>query len=304
MALVSLENSTNGRTKNGFSTLLDGLAALIPVKGAAARAADDFLSPERVVSPPMLPEPGGPSLPLAVPGWPTPLNARVWDGPAATPRPTALLVHGWEGQMYDLGAYVPALLAAGFRVVAFDAPAHGRSFGDRSSLPAMADAVRAVAKAAGPVAAAIGHGLGAAALMLALDAGLDVGRVVLAGTPADPLDPALLCAKAHGLDADETGEMLRIVDRAMPRPLTGISLTDIAGRMTAQALFLHGTDDRVAQVGAMLHVSALWRGARVHLEDGIGHRGTLRDGPALREAVGFVAAAIDPQAIDPSARVG
>ncbi len=293
MAMAWTEKSTNVRYLRGLGEALGGLSGLLHIPDAVSRAVDDFLSPERVVTPPMLPEPGGLSLPLAVPDWPAHINARVWDRSGAGTAPTVLLVHGWEGQMYDLGPFVEPLLAAGFRVVAFDAPAHGRSFGDRSSLPEMAKAVRAVARAAGPLHGAIGHSLGAAALMLALEEGLRIGRVVLAATPAEPMDYALLCAKAHRLDADETAEMLRRLDAELPRPITGLSLARIAGGLSTPALFLHATDDRIAQVGAALHVAALWKGARVHLEDGLGHRRLLKAPQVVAEAVGFLAAGID-----------
>lgn len=293
MTMAWSEKSTNVRFMHGLGAALDGLSGLLRLPDAVDRAIDDFLSPERVVTPPMLPEPGGRSLPLAVPDWPTHINARVWDRTGDGTAPTILLVHGWEGQMYDLGPFVAPLLDRGFRVFAFDAPAHGRSFGDRSSLPEMAKAVAAVAKAAGPLHGAIGHSLGAAALMLALEQGLRLGRVVLAATPAEPMDYALLCAKAHRLDADETAEMLRRLDARLPRPITGLSLAAIADGLTVPALFLHATDDRIAQVGAALHVAALWKGARVRLEDGLGHRRLLKAPAVVAEAVAFLSAGID-----------
>ena len=37
--------------------------------------------------------------------------------------PTVLLVHGWEGRGSQLSAFAPALVKAGFRVVAVDMPA-------------------------------------------------------------------------------------------------------------------------------------------------------------------------------------
>nr|MBA3542137.1 hypothetical protein [Deltaproteobacteria bacterium] len=45
--------------------------------------------------------------------------------------PTVLLVHGWEGRGSQLGSFVEPLVAAGLSVVAFDAPAHGDSAGNR-----------------------------------------------------------------------------------------------------------------------------------------------------------------------------
>ena len=55
--------------------------------------------------------------------------------------PTAILLHGWGGRSDQLAAFVPPLLAAGFSVVAPDAPGHGDSTGGTSSVLAFAAAI-------------------------------------------------------------------------------------------------------------------------------------------------------------------
>jgi pimeloyl-ACP methyl ester carboxylesterase len=57
--------------------------------------------------------------------------------------PTALLLHGWAGRSEQLAAFVRPLLAAGFSVIAPDAPGHGDSSGRTSSILAFADALEA-----------------------------------------------------------------------------------------------------------------------------------------------------------------
>src|SRR5687768_6915442 len=59
--------------------------------------------------------------------------------------PAVLLVHGWESRAAQLGAFVAPLVENGFSAVAFDAPAHGQSPGQRASLRTFAEATRAVA---------------------------------------------------------------------------------------------------------------------------------------------------------------
>jgi len=58
-------------------------------------------------------------------------------------------LHGWGGRSDQLAAFVPPLLAAGFSVVAPDAPGHGDSTGGASSVLAFADALEAVAARVG-----------------------------------------------------------------------------------------------------------------------------------------------------------
>lgn len=281
-----LNNSTNVRSGRSLSAVLDRLAAALLPASPAAHAALDFLTPPREVAPPMLPEPAGGSLPLAVPDWPAPLNARLF-GSGNGAAPAVLLLHGWGGQLYDMADFVEPLVGAGYRVVAFDAPAHGRSAGETAHLPAFARAAAAVAKAAGPLAGAIGHSMGAAALALAASDGLALPRLALLAPPAAPLPFALKVARAHRLDTAGTSEMLALIDRASGRPVAALELSSLAPRIPAKALFLHATGDRLVPVGEVLHAAAAWRGASVHLLDGLGHRALLRDPETVAAAAAF-----------------
>lgn len=57
----------------------------------------------------------------------TPVTSYTWgEGPAV------LLVHGWSSHAAYMTGFVDPLVEQGFRVVAFDAPAHGRTPGDRT----------------------------------------------------------------------------------------------------------------------------------------------------------------------------
>lgn len=59
-----------------------------------------------------------------------PLPVTVW-GEAG--RPLVLLMHGWGGHRGQLTGFVAPLMKAGFRVVAFDAPAHGDAPGKQAN---------------------------------------------------------------------------------------------------------------------------------------------------------------------------
>lgn len=67
-----------------------------------------------------------------------PVAVYEW-GPGSAP--AVVLVHGWELRTSFWRAWVPLLLAAGYRVVALDGPAHGAS-GGRPRLPATAGPCR------------------------------------------------------------------------------------------------------------------------------------------------------------------
>jgi pimeloyl-ACP methyl ester carboxylesterase len=122
--------------------------------------------------------PPGESLEVAIEG--RRLNVLSWGR-----GPTVLLVHGWSGWWPQLSVYVEPLVAAGFRVVAWDAPSHGESapgpYGRHySSVADLVDAVEAVGLRVGEVEAVLAHSAGAMAAGVAIAAGrVAPHRVVL-----------------------------------------------------------------------------------------------------------------------------
>lgn len=64
-------------------------------------------------------------------------------------KPTVLLVHGWNGRGAQLGAFAHDLVVQGYRVIAFDAPGHGRSSANSTNLPAISRVIQQVSQTYG-----------------------------------------------------------------------------------------------------------------------------------------------------------
>ncbi len=100
---------------------------------------------------------------------------------------TVLLVHGWESRGTALRTFVPGLVEAGCRVVAFDGPAHGDSGGRHVNLPEFAGALLAVVQQIGGVDSIISHSFGGAASAFALaylNHSIQIENLVLIAVPA------------------------------------------------------------------------------------------------------------------------
>lgn len=206
--------------------------------------------------------------------------------------PAVLLVHGWEGRGAQLATFVPALRAAGFRVVAFDGPGHGQSPLQRSSAAHMALAIERMAQACGPFAGVVAHSVGGAATALALRfarGSLDLGRCVLLAPPvgaegffdgfcrALDLDDAMRAAVARRIES-ELGVSLDAIDVRACTPWLG-----------APMLLLHDQGDReVSFENARTFVSA-WPGAKLVVTSGLGHRAILRDPDVIAASAAFIA---------------
>src|SRR5215510_12353720 len=74
--------------------------------------------------------------------------------------PAVLLMHGWGGARAQMTGFVDTLLFAGYRVVAYDHPAHGESDGKLTNLLEIAPTIDLVAKHEGPFDAIIAHSFG------------------------------------------------------------------------------------------------------------------------------------------------
>jgi pimeloyl-ACP methyl ester carboxylesterase len=156
----------------------------------------------------------------------------------------ALLVHGWSGYAGQMAAFVAPLVAAGFRVVAFDQPAHGQSDGRTVNALQMREAVLAVGRAVGPVRAVVAHSLGATSAVMALAEGLSAERVVLIAPPAEAPSFARSFGAALGLPSQRIEGMLARAARPLGGDFSRLDLRYLAPRMTGAALVVHDAEDR------------------------------------------------------------
>ena len=79
-----------------------------------------------------------------------------------------LLVHGWSGRGTQLALIAQALNDKGYRVISFDAPAHGKAQGKMSMMPFFIKAVHFLDEEYGPFEALVGHSLGGMSALKAI----------------------------------------------------------------------------------------------------------------------------------------
>ena len=111
----------------------------------------------------------------------------MWSwGARSAEAPAVLLAHGWGGNAAQMRAFAFPLLQAGYRVIAYDQPAHGVSEGKLTGLPDFAEVLGAVAGYHGGIDAVIAHSLGGAAAALSLSWGrVAFSKLVLVAPPSD-----------------------------------------------------------------------------------------------------------------------
>jgi pimeloyl-ACP methyl ester carboxylesterase len=290
---LSAVKSTNVRTeKRGLPpamvALRRGLRVLSAVStdGAAAVATHLFLSPKRHQRLAAEHEVLADARHLLVPTEDGPLASWEWG----TEGPRVLLVHGWEGRGAQLGPLVEPLLAQGFRVVTFDAPGHGSSPGNTSSLVHFARAIERVAQAYGPLEAIIAHSMGGAAATWAFRAGPLAARLVMIAPPSDVGDFTRQLTTALRLSDEVRERVNRRFERRLGVPMESLQMKRLAPRMTTPLLVLHDEGDREVPITCAEAVVESWPGAVLVRTHGLGHRRILADPDVIRRAVRFVSA--------------
>ena len=210
----------------------------------------------------------------------------AWGDPAR--QPYVLFAHGWSSHGMRFQPWVARLRAAGFAVVAFDQPAHGRSSGTRSHLPEFACTLFAVVHRHGPAAAVIGHSLGGAAVAVALARGLPAARAILIAPAADPVDATL-----------RFGRLLRLPERICRRMIAGfeaaigITFDELQAHRNAPwigcpALVVHDLEDREVPWHEGERYARLWPDARLVNTRGLGHNRIVDDAGVIATGLAFL----------------
>lgn len=208
--------------------------------------------------------------------------------------PLVYLVHGWGGWRGQLGAFVGPLVAAGHRVVAFDAPGHGDAAPgflgpERGTLMELMEAFEVVGRELGPAAGVVAHSLGTTAAAHVLHEGFAAEKLVLVAPNGSFVDLVARFADALGL-RERTADALR----AALEDATGHRLADfdiaplgVDGAMP-DTLVVHDRRDRQVAHAEGEAIATAWPNARLVSTDGLGHERILADPTVVAAAVAHV----------------
>lgn len=207
--------------------------------------------------------------------------------------PTVLLMHGWGGARAQMTGFVEPLLAAGYRVVAYDQPAHGESDGKMTNLLEIAPTMDLVKQSEGNFDAIIAHSFGTIVTSYAL---------VKRNFPA-PFKLVYLGAFNRLWDAvprfqvlaslpDELINGLRdmIVENFGEGVLDAIVNEDFVRQIKIPALMFHDRSDNVTPVEDSRAIANAWSEAQYIETNGLGHRGALQSKDVHEQVIQFLKA--------------
>jgi pimeloyl-ACP methyl ester carboxylesterase len=280
------QKSTIVRFRNGALRGFFRYAELLAPQPAGRVARDLwFTAPPRMASTP-LPEGGEP---FSVVSEGAEIKGHVWgEGPAV------YLMHGWGGRGSQFTAFVGPLVAAGYRVVMFDAPAHGDSdhglAGPRRTHGLeFGKALDGTFVRFGPAAAVIAHSLGTIATYLTLRFGwLGTERLVFVAPMVEAESLFDQFQRSLGFGP----RTRRAFDQAVDE-FVGIPVADFDARVQVghveplPTLVIADRSDRQTPYADAADFAETV-GAALHTTEGLGHRRILRDPAVIQCVVDFV----------------
>jgi pimeloyl-ACP methyl ester carboxylesterase len=217
---------------------------------------------------------------------------QVYEWPGQDP--AVLVLHGWISHAARLQPVIDALRAHGLRVVAFDAPAHGRSAGRRADLHGFLGALETVSLECGPIGAVLAHSFGAitAATWLA-ERGLGpLQAAVLVGLPRDVGYLFESFTIALGLSAPVVRRLRALFRARYGRDPEDYSAQQLAGRIRVPVLLVHGANDELVPVAHAETIAPLLERARLHVVPRLNHSAPLRDPSTVALMADFIAGAL------------
>jgi pimeloyl-ACP methyl ester carboxylesterase len=187
--------------------------------------------------------------------------------------------------------FVDALLFAGYRVVAYDQPAHGESDGRLTNLLEIAPSMDLIAKQEGPFDAIIAHSFGTIVTSYALAKRNfpPPSKLVYFGAFNRLMD-ALPRFQVIAQLPDEIMDGLRemINSRFGKDVLDAIVNDALVPQIDIPALMFHDKSDNVTPVEDSRAIARAWKDVHYIETNGLGHRGALQSKEIHEQVVQFL----------------
>jgi pimeloyl-ACP methyl ester carboxylesterase len=200
-----------------------------------------------------------------------------------------LLVHGWRSRASRYAGFITRLLELGYSPVSYDAPAHGDSDGEVTSILGHQRIIQALEERHGPFEGVIAHSLGVPFALYAVREGVAAKRMVMISGVADFGYLADTFCAELGLGPKLNRALRRSIERGYFDGDPDVWARFSVSTGKTELLVIHNDEDDVvdpAQAQALLRKY----GEHAHFlpTTGLGHRKILSDPAVIAEAVAFL----------------
>ena len=204
----------------------------------------------------------------------------------------ALVIHGFESSVINFDKYVNALIKKGYEVLAFDAPAHGRSSGKQVNAIIYKDFIKHIYQNFGPIKSVMAHSFGGLAVSIALaEIKHDENYRLVLIAPATETKTAIDLFFQFLRINDEMvrNEFDQIITRISGYPVSWFSIRRTIPKIKAKVLWLHDEDDKVTPLKDVFTIKKEnHTNIQFVITKGLGHRRIYRDAEIGKRIVEFM----------------
>jgi pimeloyl-ACP methyl ester carboxylesterase len=203
----------------------------------------------------------------------------------------AQILHGFESSVVNFDRFIKPLLKKGYEVIAFDAPAHGRSSGRMINVLTYKEMILFVYRNFGPVTSYIAHSFGGLSLALALeeidhDANTSVVLIAPAAETTTAIDNFFHLLQLDKGVREEFDQVIRSIEGKGPE---WYSINRASAAIKASVLFLQDKDDHMTPLKDVVPIQKKnLPNFRFIITEGLGHRRIYRDARVSKEVIEFL----------------
>ena len=199
-----------------------------------------------------------------------------------------LLVHGWSGRGTQLVKIAELMVEKGYKVISFDAPAHGKAKGKDSLMIEFIASIHEIHKKYGEFEFAIGHSLGGMAILNSVKENFPVKKIVIIGS--GDLVTDIITDFIDKLELkQEIGDLLRQhFEKKYGLTMNSFAASEAAKYVKQPTLVIHDEDDEDIPVRAAHQIQKVLENGELMITKGLGHRKILGDEAVLKRIESFL----------------
>ncbi|MEV6970493.1 alpha/beta hydrolase [Hamadaea sp. NPDC051192] len=204
-----------------------------------------------------------------------------------------LLLHGWASRGSRYAALATELAQRGYTAITVDAPGHGDSGGDTTTILQYARLVHAVQERHGDFRGIVGHSFGVLTAFHAMRTGVRADTIVTVSGISEFSYLIAEFARQLGLRQQLTADLRRRMEKMLGGGddlWTRLSSDHRPELLTQPMLILHGSDDEFVRVDQAHRLHQAYAQSQLILTEGLGHRRILGDPRIVQPAAGWISA--------------
>lgn len=211
-----------------------------------------------------------------------------WNHPAER---KLLILHGYESSVTNFDKYIKPFIKKRYEVLAFDAPAHGRSGGKKITAPLFKKMIQEIHKKYGPVQSYMAHSFGGLAVSLALEEISHTSdyRLALIAPATETTTAVDSFFKFLKLDTAVRIEFEKVIIKKAGVSSDWYSIRRAMKHIRAKVLWIQDEEDDITPMSDVLKVKEEnYPNIEFVITKGLGHRRIYRDNKVVKSIVDFL----------------